>query len=290
MLFLCSSLGSIPQAAVFHQLCQCPSHGLQFFTVCSSMVTSTRCDPCAPVVDAAGLQEEFCSTVVLHGLRGIPAPVPGEPLAPPSSWTAPRCLQAVLISLTPLSHSCHAAFLPFLRCILPEVLSSWLRDSTTPCGGFIGTGWSFQTSHSSSCHCLDASSRQVWLNSPGWLTPVVQAEVPPTARMSFLGRNESVSHWSYMLRWQIPVPWCPYVEQVNIQISLLMRFILVQSLVFIGAAWIFNVKIYFYARVGILIFSVCCSIPYNARSSGRAAMALTSMFPPALTACSLFKP
>lgn len=145
MLLPCSSVGFIPQAAIFHCLCQCPSMGRSSLQTAQAWVTPMRGCPCAPVVDPPGAgggyllhcgspwaEENPCSTALRTSCPSIFIDFTSVSTG------------LFLISLTPLSHSCHAASLSFPKYAFPEVLPSWLRASTMPCGGSIGSGWSQQ--------------------------------------------------------------------------------------------------------------------------------------------------
>lgn len=114
---------------------------------CSSLqtacawVTTMKFSPCAPVVDppgAGGGDLYHCGSPWAEGNPCSSA----LRTSCPSFFTNSTLVSTglFLISLTPLSHSCHAASLSFLKYVFPEVVPSWLM----PCGGSIGTGWSQQ--------------------------------------------------------------------------------------------------------------------------------------------------
>lgn len=181
------------------------SHRLQSSTNCASVlpmscsssqtaqawVTSMGCSPCAPLLDPPGLEKDLCSTVVLHGLRTTWAtPVPWEPLAAPSSWTPPRCLQGCFWFLSLLSLSAAMQhFCPFSNMFSQRCCHLGWGTAPYPVVAQLDLpgASSFQPSHSSSCQRLDTSTGQVRLNSPRLMDACG------------LGRGTTTS----MLRWQI---------------------------------------------------------------------------------------
>lgn len=70
--------------------------------------------------------------------RGISAPVHGAPFLPASSFTL---VSAGLFHTHFPYNSTAQWFLPFLRCILPEVPPLWLWGSAVPYSGLVGAIW-----------------------------------------------------------------------------------------------------------------------------------------------------
>lgn len=180
---------------------------------------------------------------VLHGLRGSLL-LCLENLLPSFFMDSTYVSTGLfLIPVTPVSHSCQAASLPFLRC--------WLRNSTMPCSRSIGTGWSQQfPSHSSSLLPVPGHQYQESM------AEFTQADGHVWSRLRCHHQQEGPSSEGIRV---FPTDltcwdgkslflWCPCVKEVNIQINLLIGFILVYSLVFIVTDWIFSVKIYLFCQ------------------------------------------